>query len=167
MNQKFITQLNWTQGKSMKINLLLLSSILLFFNSEALALQIRSTPTTVQIKSTSTDSMVPLSFDDSVFKNVKESGPIQLFKGQIVSNLSIIDNSGDASVLFNGDGTINFIRMQTREGPRCTFGNMNLNWVWIYVYPEAGDHADGLQCYSPGSTGVVTIKNTTFYVAKG
>src|SRR5690606_20518791 len=24
------------------------------------------------------------------------------------------------------------------------------------------DHADGLQCYSPGSTGVVTVKNTTF-----
>lgn len=114
-----------------------------------------------------TGAVVPLSWSDPVFSSVAGSGPVNLSASTVLSNLSIIDSSGNPSVNFNGGGTINNVRMQTREGPRCMSGNMNINWTWIDVYKVGDDHADGLQCYAPGSTGTVTVKNTTFYARGG
>jgi hypothetical protein len=36
--------------------------------------------------------------------------------------------------------------------------------MWVYIAATGGgsDHADGLQCYAPDSTGKVTVKNSTF-----
>ncbi len=112
-------------------------------------------------------AVVPLSWGDIAFANAVSSGPITVSGGQVISNRSIVDNSGNQSVLFNGGGTISNVRMETREGPRCTSGQMNINWAWIDVYSVADDHADGLQCYSPNSTGTVTVKNTTFFARGG
>lgn len=105
---------------------------------------------------------VPLSWGDPAFASVTNSGALTLSSGSIRSNLSITATGPQASVQCNGSCTLNNIRISSQEGVRCTSGNLNLNWVWVEAQGVSGDHADGLQCYSPGSTGVNTIKNTTF-----
>src|SRR5690606_10872364 len=56
------------------------------------------------------------------------------------------------------------IRIRSREGYRCVSGTQNLSWMWIEAVGTGADHADGIQCYSPGGTGVLTVKNTTIKV---
>lgn len=108
-----------------------------------------------------------MSWNDPIFANVIASGPITLSAGQVVSDRSIVDGSGNQSVTFRNGGTINRFRMNTREGPRVVQGAVNINQSWIEVYKVGSDHADGLQCYAPGSSGVVTVKNSTFYARGG
>lgn len=105
---------------------------------------------------------VPLSFNDPVFASVTNSGALVLSSGAVISNLSITADGPQASVQCNGSCTLNKVRISSREAVRCVSGNLNLNSVWVEAKGVSGDHADGLQCYSPGSTGVNTIKNTTF-----
>lgn len=105
---------------------------------------------------------IPLSFDDAAFANAKTSGAMSLGSGQSRSNLSIVSSSGDQVITCTGSCTLDHIRIQGREGVRCVSGAINLTWMWIEVKGVGSDHADGLQCYSPGSTGSVTVKNSTF-----
>jgi hypothetical protein len=44
-------------------------------------------------------------------------------------------------------------------------GNINLAWLYIQAPGIGSEHADGVQCYSLGSTGTVTVKNSTFKMA--
>ena len=106
-------------------------------------------------------SAFPLSWDDPIFASAVSSGRLSLAPGQSRSNLSIAEQSGQPSILCQGDCTLTRIRVSSREGYRCVSGNQNLSWMWIEAVGVGDDHADGLQCYSPGSTGVVTVKNTT------
>jgi hypothetical protein len=106
-------------------------------------------------------ALVPLSWNDPVFASVSNAGAMTLSSGQSRSNLSISDQSGEPAITCEGSCTLDRIRISSREGYRCVSGNQNLSWMWIDVVGTGSDHADGLQCYSPGSTGVLTVKNTT------
>lgn len=118
-----------------------------------------------QVPSPSSSAAVPLSWDDPVFASVSTSGRVVLSSGQSRSNLSIAEQSGEPSILCNGSCTLDHIRINSREGYRCVSGNQNLSWMWIEAMGVGDDHADGIQCYSPGSTGTLTVKNTTIKVS--
>lgn len=107
---------------------------------------------------------MPLSWDDPVFNSVVSSGRLTLSSGQSRSNLSIAEQSGEPSITCNGSCNLERIRIRSREGYRCISGTQNLSWMWIEAIGTGSDHADGLQCYAPGGSGVVTVKNTTFKV---
>lgn len=109
---------------------------------------------------------VPLSFNDRVFSNVSNGASrIKLSSGSSRTDLSIIENSGEPTITCNGSCDLTRVRIQSREGIRCIAGNINLTWVYIAATGTGVDHADGVQCYSPGSTGTVTVKNSTFKVS--
>jgi hypothetical protein len=109
---------------------------------------------------------VPLSFDDSVYANVTSgTSRIKLSSGSSRTDLSIVENSGEPTITCNGSCSLTRVRIQSREGVRCVSGSINLTWVYIAATGIGSDHADGLQCYAPGSTGTVTVKNSTFKMA--
>jgi hypothetical protein len=109
---------------------------------------------------------VPLSFNDPVYANVTSgTSRITLSSGSSRTDLSIVENSGDPTITCNGSCSLTRVRIESREGVRCVSGNINLTWVYIMATGVDGDHADGVQCYSPGSTGAVTVNNSTFKMA--
>lgn len=106
---------------------------------------------------------VPLSFNDPVFANVTSgTSRITLSSGSSRTDLSIVENSGEPTITCGGSCALTRVRIQSREGVRCNNGNINLTWVYITATAVGADHTDGLQCYAPGSTGTVTVKNSTF-----
>lgn len=107
---------------------------------------------------------MPLSWDDPVFSGVTSSGRLSLASGQSRLNLSIAEQSGEPSITCNGSCNLERIRIRSREGYRCVSGNQNLSWMWIEAIGTGSDHADGIQCYSPNSTGTLTLKNSTIKV---
>ncbi|MCA6107154.1 hypothetical protein [Bradyrhizobium cenepequi] len=109
---------------------------------------------------------VPLSFDDPVYANVKSgTSRIMLSSGSSRTDLSIVENSGEPTITCDGSCSLTRVRIQSREGVRCLGGDINLTWVYITATGIDSDHADGLQCYAPGSTGTVTVTNSTFKMA--
>lgn len=109
---------------------------------------------------------VPLSFDDPVYAHVTSgTSRINLRPDSSRTDLSIIENSGDPTISCYGSCNLTRVRIRSREGVRCVAGNINLTWVYIEATGINDDHADGLQCYAPGSTGTVTVKNSTFKMA--
>jgi hypothetical protein len=109
---------------------------------------------------------VPLSFDDSVYAKVTNAtSRIKLPPGASRTDLSIIENSGDPTITCTGSCNLTRVRIESREGVRCVSGDINLTWVYVMATGIDSDHADGVQCYSPGSTGTVTVKNSTFKMA--
>lgn len=109
---------------------------------------------------------VPLSFNDPIYANVKSgTSSIALPPDSSRTDLSIIENSGDSTIVCKGSCSLTRVRIRSREGVRCISGNINLTWVYIEATGVEGDHADGVQCYAPGSTGTVTVKNSTFKMA--
>jgi hypothetical protein len=110
-----------------------------------------------------TSADVPLSFNDPVYANVTSgTSRITLSSGSSRTDLSIVEDSGEPTITCNGSCDLTRVRIQSREGVRCISGNINLTWVYISATGTDDDHADGLQCYAPGSTGTVTVKNSTF-----
>jgi hypothetical protein len=108
----------------------------------------------------------PLSFDDPIFVKAKAgTSTIKLPPGSSVTDLSIVENSGESTITCGSSCSLTRVRIQSREGIRCISGNINLTWVYIAATGLGNDHADGLQCYSPGSTGIITVKNSTFKMA--
>jgi hypothetical protein len=107
---------------------------------------------------------IPLSWNAPIFASVANSGRLSLPSGSSRSNLSIAEQSGEPSILCQGSCTLDRIRISSREGYRCVEGNQTLTNMWIEAVGTGTDHADGIQCYSPGSTGTVTVKNTTIKV---
>ncbi|MEH2588335.1 hypothetical protein V1273_002174 [Bradyrhizobium sp. AZCC 1721] len=126
-----------------------------------------SSPTPVPMPHPAPNSAeVPLSFNDSVYANVTSgTSRITLPPGSSRTDLSIVENSGEPTIVCKGSCSLTRVRIQSREGVRCVSGNINLTWVYITATGVGSDHADGLQCYSPGSTGAVTVKNSTFKMA--
>lgn len=109
---------------------------------------------------------VPLSFNDPVYSDVTSgTSGFSLPPDSSRTDLSIIENSGDPTITCLGSCSLTRVRIQSREGVRCMSGNINLTWVYIAATGVDDDHADGLQCYAPGSTGAVTVKNSTFKMA--
>jgi hypothetical protein len=108
----------------------------------------------------------PLSFDDPIFGKTKTvTSTIKLPPGSSVTDLSIVENSGESTITCISSCSLTRVRIQSREGIRCLSGNINLTWVYIAATGLDNDHADGVQCYSPGSMGTVTVKNSTFKMA--
>lgn len=109
---------------------------------------------------------VPLSFNDPVYADVT-SGTVNIALPPDSSrtDLSIIENSGDPTITCLGSCSVTRVRIQSREGVRCISGDINLTWVYIAATGVENDHADGVQCYGPGFTGTVTVKNSTFKMA--
>lgn len=109
---------------------------------------------------------VPLSFNDPMYANVTDgSSRITLSSGSSLKDMSIVENSGEPTITCRGSCSLTRVRIQSREGVRCVGGNIDLTWVYITATGIGSDHADGLQCYAPGSTGTVTVRNSTFKVA--
>src|SRR5882762_5568243 len=109
---------------------------------------------------------VPLNFSDPIYANVTSgTSRIRLPPGSSRTDLSIVENSGDPTITCNGSCSLTRVRIQSREGVRCVSGDIDLEWVYVTATGLGSDHADGLQCYSPGSTGTVTVKNSTFKMA--
>lgn len=109
---------------------------------------------------------VPLRFDDPVFANTRSvNSRMTLSSGSSRTDLSIVESSGEPTITCSGSCTLTRIRIQSREGIRCIGGTINLTWVYVAATGVGRDHADGLQCYAPGSTGTVTVKNSTFKMA--
>ncbi|MGR4925915.1 hypothetical protein ACIPUD_03770 [Bradyrhizobium sp. CAR08] len=109
---------------------------------------------------------VPLSFNDPVYANVTSgTSRIALSPESSLTDLSIVENSGEPTITCGGSCSLTRVRIQSREGVRCISGNINLTWVYIAATGVGDDHADGLQCYAPDSTGTVTVKNSTFKLA--
>ncbi len=112
-----------------------------------------------------TSAGVPLRFNDPVYANVTSGTSwIKLPPGSSRTDLSIVESSGEPTITCEGC-SLTRVRIQSREGIRCVSGNINLTWVYIAATGIGDDHADGVQCYAPGNTGTVTVKNSTFKMA--
>ncbi|MFZ1735838.1 MAG: fibronectin type III domain-containing protein [Candidatus Moraniibacteriota bacterium] len=74
------------------------------------------------------------------------------------------DDNSLASVFFTYSGSMDHVRINSREGVRCASGNITIDHSWIENQGLTGDYSDGLQCYSSALSGVVTVTNTTFYI---
>ncbi|MEH2507275.1 hypothetical protein V1290_006086 [Bradyrhizobium sp. AZCC 1578] len=107
---------------------------------------------------------IPLSWNDPLLSGVTSSSSVTLRDGGTLSYKSIVDNSGNPSVTTVGAGsfTIDHVRIDSREGIRLAGdGDVTISNSYIETAGIADDHADGIQAYAPGSTGNVTITNTT------
>jgi hypothetical protein len=123
-------------------------------------------PSTSPPPDSGSSSDIPLSWDDSLFANAKtSSAATSLGSGSSRSDFTVTDSSGNPGVTCNGSCTLTRGRVRAREGYRCQSGTQNLNYMYFEITGTGDDHADGVQCYAPGSSGVVTVKNTTFKLA--
>src|ERR671914_188313 len=107
-------------------------------------------------------AVIPLSWNDPMFSGVASSGSVTLQNGGTLSYKSITDTGHTASVVGLGAFTLDHVRIDSREGVRIGGdGNVTISNSYIESTGIAGDHADTIQAYAPGSTGNVTITNTT------
>ncbi|WP_143273012.1 hypothetical protein [Bradyrhizobium canariense] len=114
-------------------------------------------------------STPPLSFDDPRFAG-NTSEPYTRYgkffgNGEVVEHRSW-DYNNDGSSVVCGDCTLKYSRIRSNEGFRCIgssgLGGINIDGVYIETKGLPGDHADGLQCYDPGKTNTITVRNATF-----
>src|SRR3954454_2552082 len=109
---------------------------------------------------------IPLSWNDPLFSGITNTEFIKMDNPGTISNTSIT-NAGGASVAINipnqsGSFTLDDVRMQGTEGVDIFgSGNVNINNSYIETTGQAGDHADGIQIYAPGTSGNLTVTNTT------
>lgn len=104
----------------------------------------------------------PLSWSDPIFNGVTDSASITVKDGGSVSYKSITDTGSTASIVGQGSFTLDHVRIDSREGVRIGGdGDIVINNSYIETTGEGSDHADGIQAYSPGSSGNLTITNTT------
>ena len=105
---------------------------------------------------------IPLSWSNSLFSDNVNSGSVTIPDGGTLSNVSITETGSTASVVLRGDATLDDVRVNSREGVRIGGGgDIVINNSYIETTGTGSDHADGIQAYSPGSTGNVTISNST------
>ena len=105
---------------------------------------------------------IPLSWSDPLFSDNVNSGSVTIPKGGTLSNVSITQTGSIASVVLSGGATIDDVRISSREGVRLGgSGNVTISNAYIEATGQSGDHADSIQAYAPGSSGTVTITDTT------
>ncbi len=105
---------------------------------------------------------IPMSWDDSRFAS-NTAGSGSTVTNAIYDNKDWNDNpsytSGVPCFLWEGDGTdvltMSECRVDFREGPRIGAGStpratLDIDQCFINCVGKTGDHADGLQAYSPG-----------------
>lgn len=110
---------------------------------------------------TTTDA--PLSYNDGRFSGNATAPSTKIPNGGTLSNKTITDTGQIASIVTGSGATIKNCRVKSREGIRIGGGgNFLIDGCYIEVNGSGNDHADGLQAYSPGSKGVIKVRNTTF-----
>lgn len=116
---------------------------------------------------------IPMSLTDPRFaSNTAGSSGATFFSGT-QANKTWNDNPGYASgaqcFTWEGDGSdvfnMNQCTVDWREGPRIGAGatptaTMNIDQCFINCVGKTGDHADGIQAYSPGGIGLINVTNT-------
>lgn len=111
---------------------------------------------------TSSGTYIPLSWNDPIFAQVVErTSPLELGPGQSASNVSVVLDYSYSVVVGAGSVSFDRIRGRGREGYRGGSGEQYLSNMYIEAYGRENDHADGLQIYSPGANGRITLRNST------
>lgn len=106
---------------------------------------------------------IPLTYTDGRFSKNSVASSTTVASGGTISNKSITDTGQTASIVTRGPATIDNVRIKSREGVRVGGGGtVTIQNSYIEVNGAGDDHADGLQAYSPGSKGVITVRNSTF-----
>ena len=118
-------------------------------------------PPSLKEKSSLKEQYIPLSWDDPIYANTTNiTSLVTVPIGESRSNLSIVVNRVDPALTASGSVNLDTIRIRNREGFRGGGGEMYLNRMYIDVTGVNPDHADGLQMYSPGNRGRVTLTNS-------
>ncbi|MGY3604058.1 MULTISPECIES: hypothetical protein [unclassified Bradyrhizobium] len=104
---------------------------------------------------------IPLSYDDARFSGNVVSNAVTIAAGETLSNKSITQNGGIASILMPGGGTIQTCRVNSRECVRIGgSGSFVIDNCYLEALGSGADHADVIQAYSPGSRGTLRVSNT-------
>lgn len=104
----------------------------------------------------------PLGWDDPRFANNVNSGrKTGLDSGQVVENVTIVDQSGEPAVL-GSNYTLRNSRIRAREGVRVSGSPITVDGTYIEVSGVSPDHADGIQCFYGWKSvgGKVVVRNT-------
>jgi hypothetical protein len=105
---------------------------------------------------------IPLTWNDPMFSGVTDSGSVTLQNGGTLSYKSITATGDTASVVGTGAFTLDHVRISSREAVRIGGdGDVVISNSYLDAEGQGADHADTIQAYAPGSTGNVTITNTT------
>ncbi|MEH2588309.1 Ig-like domain-containing protein [Bradyrhizobium sp. AZCC 1721] len=105
---------------------------------------------------------IPLSWNDPLLSGVTSSSSVTLRDGGTLSYKSITDTGSTASVVGLGSFSLDHMRISSREGVRIGGdGDVTISNSYLESTGQGSDHADTIQIYAPGSTGNVTITNTT------
>jgi hypothetical protein len=104
---------------------------------------------------------IPMSFNDPIFTNmVARNSALTLNNGQNLDKTSIQEQSGNPSIVSNGNNRITTCRVQSRECVRITDGELVIENSYLEAKGTGEDHADTLQAYSPHARGAVALVNT-------
>ncbi len=104
---------------------------------------------------------IPMSFNDPMFSGMTEkTSALTLSNGQNLNKTSIKEQSGNPSIVSNGNNKITTCRVQSRECVRITSGNLTIENSYLEAKGTSNDHADTLQAYSPHAVGSVTLRNS-------
>jgi hypothetical protein len=104
---------------------------------------------------------VPLTYNDPRFNGNTNSNAVSLSKGQTCSQKSITDSGGIASILMNGNNTVDTCRVNSRESVRVGgAGTFTITNCYLEAHGQGSDHADVIQAYAPGSRGTITVRNS-------
>jgi len=104
---------------------------------------------------------IPLQYDDTRFGRNEASGAVKLPPNGTVSNKSITETNGTASIVIGNGGTIRNCRVNSRECVRIGgSGTFLIDHCYLEARGVENDHADVIQAYSPGSRGILKVTNT-------
>ncbi len=104
---------------------------------------------------------IPLRYDDARFVRNAASRAVKLSPNGTVSNKSITETNGTASIVTGNGGTIRSCRVNSRECVRIGgSGTFLIDNCYLEARGAESDHADVIQAYSPGSRGSLKVTNT-------
>lgn len=109
------------------------------------------------------ENTIPMSFDDAMFSAMTEyAAPTTLASSVNLSRLSIQEQSGNPTIICQGDNTVSYCRVDSREALRLTStATITKCYLEATGLTEFDDHADTVQVYSPGQVGGdLTIQNS-------
>lgn len=109
-----------------------------------------------------TNTNIPMNFDDPMFTGMTElTAPIFLGNGDNLSRTSIVESSGDSTIVCEGNNDVKYCRVDSRECVRITAAQLLIDHCYLEATGSGEDHADGLQAYAPGTrNGDVLIQYT-------
>jgi hypothetical protein len=104
---------------------------------------------------------IPLSYNDARFSGNVASNAVMIAAGRMLSNKSITETGGIASILMPGGGIVQTCRVDSRECVRIGgSGSFLIDNCYLEALGSGSDHADVIQAYSPGSRGTLRVSNT-------